>query len=112
MPQNKAFNLDCISLFNPDYTLDCSRIVGARHACDCFFIRGHGPLLRRLHFSISVEGLPMSSILRVMQGDITGIRDLLEQAAAYRGLAGPHFAREQYESAAAIHAIEQMNLWR
>ena len=41
-------------------------------------------------------------------GHIAGCRDLLEQAAAYRGLARTHFAGEQHEAAVAIHAIEQM----
>jgi len=81
MPQDMAFNPDRIGLFNPDYTLARSRIVGARHACDYFFIRGHGPLLRGLHFSISVE-VTMPPILRVVQGDITTLKvDAIVNAA-------------------------------
>jgi hypothetical protein len=34
--------------------------------------------------------------------------NLLQQAAAYRGLARPHFTRKQHEPATAIHAVEQM----
>ena len=40
--------------------------------------------------------------------DITGFRNLFEQAAAYRGLTSAHLAGKQYKPATPIHAIEQM----
>ena len=41
-------------------------------------------------------------------GHVAGRGNLLQQAAAYRGLARAHLAREQHEAAVAAHAIEQM----